>query len=116
MIAPLFMAVLGWGRVSERRLLGLLALGLGLVAGVLMLADGAARSGLIGIAAGLGVLYGSYLMYRGKVSLIMGWAKTRTGAMINLIIGVATLLIPGGVGGTDSLLAVASGILGLLSA
>ena len=117
MIASLFLGILGWGRVSEKRLLGLVALGLGLIAGILMLASAAgARLNWIEIAAALGVLYGSYLIYRGKVGVLVGWAKTRMGAFLNLIIGLATLLIPGGVGGNASLLAVASGVLGLLSA
>ena len=42
--------------------------------------------------------------------------ETRLGALINLAIGVLTLLIPGGVGGTPSILAIVSGILGFLSA
>jgi hypothetical protein len=113
----LLLGVLGWGRISEKRFLGLLALGLGLIAGILMLsASVAARSNLIGIVAALGLLYGSYLIYRGKLALLMGWAKTRMGSAINLIIGIATFVIPGGAGGTLSVLAVASGVLGLLSA
>jgi len=46
----------------------------------------------------------------------MGWAKTRMGALINLVVGIATLIIPGGVGGTASILAIVSGVLGLLAA
>lgn len=74
------------------------------------------RLDIAGLLVALGVLYGSYLILRGKGSLLFGWAKTRMGAMINLVLGLATLLIPGGQGGTPSLLAIASGIVGLISA
>jgi hypothetical protein len=36
--------------------------------------------------------------------------------MINLVIGLATLVLPGGVGGTASILAIVSGVLGFLAA
>ena len=71
---------------------------------------------ILGLLAGLGVLYGSYLIFRGKSSLLFGWAKSRTGAAINLLIGLGTLIIPGGVGGTASILAILSGVLGFLAA
>jgi len=38
------------------------------------------------------------------------------GALINITIGVATLFIPGGLGGPSSILAIASGASGLLAA
>ena len=38
------------------------------------------------------------------------------GSALALVIGVLTLLIPGGVGGTPSILAILSGVLGFLSA
>lgn len=102
--------------MTEKRFLGLLAFGLGLLAGLLMLAAAAeARFDLARLAVALGVLYGSYLILRGKASLLFGWAKTRMGALINLVLGLATLLIPGGQGGTAALLAIASGIVGLIS-
>jgi hypothetical protein len=116
-IAFLLFRIFGLGRMTEKRFLGLLASGLGLLAGILMLAAAAeARLDLARLAVAFGVLYGSYLIFRGKSSLLFGWAKIRMGAWINLVLGLATLLIPGGQGGTPSLLAVASGILGLLSA
>ncbi len=104
--------------IGEKRLFGLIALVLGLVAGVLILLDVQANRNvnLVTLIAGIGVLYGSYLIYRGKTSILFGWGKTRLGALINLAIGVLTLLIPGGVGGTTSILAIVSGILGLLAA
>ncbi len=71
---------------------------------------------LLSAVIGLAILYGSYLIYRGKTSLLFGWGKTRLGAWINLILGFVTLIAPGGVGGTPSILAIVSGILGLLAA
>jgi len=104
--------------IGEKRIFGLIALVLGLVAGVLMLLDVQANRNLdlVTLIAGIGVLYGSYLIYGGKTSILFGWGKTRLGALINLAIGVLTLLIPGGVGGIASILAIVSGILGFLSA
>jgi len=104
--------------IGEKRLFGIIALILGLVAGVLILLEVQSKGGvdLITLIAGIGVLYGSYLTYRGKTSILLGWGKTRLGALINLAIGVLTLLVPGGVGGYPSILAIVSGILGFLSA
>ncbi len=104
--------------MGEKRIFGILAMVLGLIAGVLILV--AAQAGkavdLLEVVVGLAVLYGSYLIFRGKTSLLFGWAKTRLGAMINLAVGVITLIVPGGVGGTPSILAIVSGILGFLAA
>ncbi len=60
-----------------------------------------------------------WFMFRTRWSekrILFGWGKARLGAWINLIIGVATLLLHGGVGGTESILAIVSGVLGLLAA
>jgi len=104
--------------IGEKRIFGLVALVLGLVAGVLILLDVQASRNvdLVTLIAGIGVLYGSYLIYRGKTSILFGWGKTRLGALINLAIGLLTLLIQGGVGGIASILAIVSGILGFLAA
>lgn len=104
--------------IGEKRLFGIIALILGLIAGVLILLNVQTRGtvDVITLIAGLGLLYGSYLIYRGKTSMLFGWGKTRLGALINLAIGALTLLIPGGAGGTASILAIVSGILGFLSA
>ena len=104
--------------IGEKRLFGLIALLLGLVAGVLILLDVQAKQNinLLNVIAGIGVLYGIYLIYRGKTSILFGWGKARLGSLINLAIGVLTLLIPGGVGGIASILATVSGIVGFLSA
>ena len=104
--------------IGEKRLFGIIALILGLIAGVLILLLVQSKGGVdvVTLLAGIGVLYGSYLIYRGKTSTLFGWGKTRLGALINVAIGVLTLLIPGGVGGTPSILAIVSGVLGFLSA
>ena len=104
--------------IGEKRIFGIIAFVLGLVAGILILLDVQANQNvnLVTLIAGIGVLYGSYLIYRGKTSILFGWGKTRLGALINLAIGVLTLLIPGGVNGIASILAIVSGILGFLSA
>ena len=111
-------AFVGPPMIGEKRIFGLVALVLGLVAGVLILLDVQASRNvdLVTLIAGIGVLYGSYLIYRGKTSILFGWGKTRLGALLNLAIGVLTLLIPGGAGGPASILAILSGILGFLSA
>jgi hypothetical protein len=104
--------------IGEKRLFGLLAMVLGLLAGILILLGAQVNAGvdLLDLVIALAVLYGSYLIYRGKTGLLFGWGKTRLGAMINLSLGVITLLVPGGVQGTESILAIVSGVLGLLAA
>ena len=103
--------------VGEKRLFALIAFGLGALAAILILsASTQGRVDVLGLIAGLGVLYGSYLVVRGKSALLLGWAKTRTGAILNLVIGLVTLVLPGGIGGTASILAIVSGVLGFLAA
>jgi len=86
--------------IGEKRIFGLIAFVFGLVAGILILLDVQANQNvnLVTLIAGIGVLYGSYLIYCGKTSILFGCGKTRLGSLINLAIGVLTLLIPGGVG------------------
>src|SRR5437763_13066348 len=104
--------------IGEKRIFALLALILGIIAAALILSAATRGSSLdvLGLLVGLGVLYGSYLIFRGKTSLLMGWAKTRTGAVINLVPGVATWVIPAGVGGTASRPASVRGVLGTWAA
>jgi len=103
--------------LGEKRLFALIGLALGVLAAVLILSSSTqGRVDVLGVLAGLGVLYGSYLIARGKSSPLFGWAKSRTGAVINLLIGLATFFIPGGVGGTASILAIVSGVFGFLAA
>ena len=54
--------------IGEKRLFGLIALVLGLVAGVLILLDVQAKQNinLLNLIAAIGVLYGSYLIYRAR--------------------------------------------------
>jgi hypothetical protein len=103
--------------MGQKQLFALVALGLGVLAAILILSV-STRGPLdvLGLIVGLGVLYGSYLIVRGKSSLLFGRAKTRTGAVINLILGLVTLFLPGGIGGTASILALVSGVFGLLAA
>src|SRR5206468_10804685 len=98
--------------IGEKRLFGLIALVLGLVAGVLILLDVQAKQSidLVNVIAGIGVLYRSYLIYRGKTSILLRWGKTRLGSLINLAIGVLTPLIPGGLGGIASSLPIVRGL------
>jgi drug/metabolite transporter (DMT)-like permease len=103
--------------IGEKRIVALLAMVLGIVAAALILSVSARGPSpdVVDLLAGLAVLYGSYLIFRGKTSLIFRRTKTRTGALINLVIGVLTLIRPGGVGGIGSVLAIGSGVLGLLA-
>jgi len=84
MIAFLTLGVFRWGRMTERRLIGLLATVLGLIAGPLMLSAAVGHaSDLIGIVAAVGVLYGSYLIFREKLSLLFAgrrreWERSST--------------------------------------
>src|SRR5947208_16715814 len=104
--------------IGEKRLFGLIALVLGLVAGVLILLDVQAKQSidLVNVIAGIGVLYGSYLIYRGKTSILFGWWKTPLGSLINLPTGVLTPLILGGVAGIASIFPILSGLVQFLSA
>src|SRR3989475_8052724 len=103
--------------IGEKRLFGIIALILGLIAGVLILLNVQSKAGvdLLTLIARIGVLYGSYLIYRGKTSILFGSGQTRLGALINLVIGGFTLLIPGGVGGTPSILSNLGGVPGFPS-
>src|SRR2546430_11931319 len=104
--------------IGEKRIFALLGLILGIIAAALMLSESTQGHYLdvLRLLAGLVVLYGSYLIFRGKTSLLMGWSKTRMGALINLVVGIATLIIPRGVGVTASILAIVSGEIGALVA
>src|SRR3989475_11196616 len=103
--------------IGEKRFFGIIALILGLVAGVLILLNVQSKGNvdLITLIAGIGVLYGSYLIYRGKTSILFGGGKSRLGSLINLAIGVLTLLIPGGAGGMASVLALDRSLVGVHS-
>src|SRR5438132_11667009 len=104
--------------IGEKRIFALLALILGIIAAALILSAATRGSSLavLGLLVGLGVLYGSYLIFGGKTSLLMGWAKTRTVAVINFVLVVATFIIPGGFGATASIRAIVIGLVGKLTA
>src|SRR5207237_1039590 len=76
---------MGWWAgimLGMKRIFALLGLAIGLIAAALMLSASARGSVyILGILAGLGLLYGSYLIFRGKTSLLFGCAKTRTRAL-----------------------------------
>lgn len=103
--------------MNERRILTLIGLLLGLVAAVLLLVGVVTLRGnqeltlefLLGravqLALALAILFGSLLMYRGKPS---------SGGLVNLILGVVVIVL--GYGTTEGVLAVLSGILGLIAA
>ncbi len=107
----------GISMIAEKRSLAIVAPAFGLVSAVLILL-GATRGGSVDFLAlviGLGVLYGSHLISRGKESPLFGWAKARSGALINLILGIVALIGPGGVGGTAAIPAILRGVLGFWS-
>lgn len=116
MIAFTLIAIFRWGGTTGRRLFASVAMVLGLVAGLWILSGVVDSSNveLLEVLAGLGVLYGTYLLFRGSTGVLFRGTRARTGALINLVIGVATLIVPGGAGGYASLLAIASGFLGLI--
>src|SRR2546422_11042373 len=93
--------------IGETRLFGIIALILGLIAGVLILLNVQSKAGvdLLTLIAGIGVVYGRYMIYRGKTSILFGWGKNRLGALINIVIVVVYLLIAFGGGGKPATLA-----------
>lgn len=102
--------------MAQKRILALLGLLLGLVAGVLLLVNAFTVRGnetitleflaerAILVLLGLAILFGSLLLYRGKHS---------TGGIVNLLLGVVVLVL--GYGTTPGILAVISGVLGLVA-
>lgn len=104
--------------MSEKRDLALVGLLLGLIGGALVLADslGGLGRNLAGITLsdllaravyiilGLGILFGSLLLYRRQYS---------TGGILNLILGILVLVLAAGVLG--GVLALISGVLGLMA-
>ena len=102
--------------MSEKRDLAIVGLILGLLGGALILARGVdfaaftrdvlayLTSILITLIVGLGILFGSVLIYRGSYS---------TGGILNLVLGVVGLVL-----GRDSIgavLAIISGVVGFLA-
>jgi len=102
--------------MTEKRILALLALLIGLIGGLLILVNvlnvaqggqfnldravNAAIAALLGIA----ILAGSLLIYRGKNS---------SGGIVNILLGIVTLIL--GLNFTGGILAVVSGVIGLVA-
>lgn len=107
--------------MSEKRLLAILGLILGLLSALLILI-GLFTIGrrenldlqfflerIVGFVFGVAILLGSLLIYRGKY---------RTGGLVNFLLGVVALVLGFvfRVGTVEAVLAIISGILGLLAA
>jgi len=101
--------------MTEKRVLALLAMLIGLIAGLLILVNaldiGRATLNLnqllnVGIAAllGIAILVGSLLIYRGKYS---------SGGIINILLGIVALIL--GVSQIGGILAIVSGVVGLVA-
>ncbi|HYT17071.1 MAG TPA: hypothetical protein VEO18_02350 [Thermoplasmata archaeon] len=101
--------------MTEKRVLALLAMLIGLIGGLLILVNALdlGRGNLdltrilnAGVAAllGIAILVGSLLIYRGKYS---------SGGIINIILGVVALILS--VSTTGGILAIVSGVLGLVA-
>ncbi len=102
--------------MTEKRILALLALLIGLIGGLLILVNAlsavqggqfnldravnAAIAALVGIA----ILAGSLLIYRGKYS---------SGGIVNILLGIVTLIL--GLNSTGGILAIVSGVIGLVA-
>jgi len=102
--------------MTEKRILALLALLIGLIGGLLILVNvlnvaqggqfnldravNAAIAALLGIA----ILAGSLLIYRGKHS---------SGGIVNILLGIVTLIL--GLNFTGGILAIVSGVIGLVA-
>ncbi len=102
--------------MTEKRLLALLGMLIGLVGALLILIDAfdAARGNadlnwlvnrvLIPGILGLAILAGSLLIYRGT---------SGSGGIINILLGVVVIVL--GAGTTGAILAIVSGVLGLVA-
>ncbi len=104
--------------MSEKRDLAIIGLLLGLIAGALVLADSLGGFGrnitsitigdllarAVFIILGIGILFGSVLIYRRDYS---------TGGILNLVLGILVIVL--GAGLLSGVLALISGVLGLLA-
>lgn len=101
--------------MTEKRVFALLAMLIGLIAGLLILVNaidiGRASLDLnrilnAGVAAllGIAILVGSFLIYRGKYS---------SGGIINILLGIVALILP--LSTTGGILAIVSGVVGLVA-
>ena len=103
--------------MSEKRILALLGFLLGLLSAVLIVVGAVNPGGnptidlafvverLVEIVLAVVILLGSLLIYRGKSS---------SGGLVNLVVGLVALFLPG-IGDTEAVLAIVSGILGFVA-
>jgi hypothetical protein len=101
--------------MTEKRILALLALLIGLIGGLLILVDAlniirgqlnlndAVRS-VVAALLGIAILMGSLLIHRGKYS---------SGGIINILLGIVAIIL--GAGYTGGILAIVSGVIGLVA-
>ena len=102
--------------MTERRLLALVALLIGVIGGLLILIDalpgfrqisdlGQALSGLVGLILGLAILAASLLIYRSQYS---------SGGILDLLLGIVILVLR--LNFTGAILAIVAGVIGLIAA
>ena len=100
--------------MTEKRLLALVALLIGLVAGLLILVDavnaiqlsslGSMLGQLVGVVLGVAILLGSLLIYRSKYS---------SGGILDILLGVVALVLR--LNTTGGILAIVAGVVGLIA-
>jgi hypothetical protein len=102
--------------MTEKRILALLALLIGLIGGLLILVGALnvgrgnalsldlAVNAIIAALVGIAILAGSLLIYRGKYS---------SGGIVNILLGIVTLIL--GLNSTGGILAIVSGVIGLVA-
>lgn len=103
--------------MSEKRLLALIALLIGLVGALLILTDAlnGLRDGgdllsalgfyLVSLILGVAILLASFLIYRGKYG---------SGGILNILLGVVALILR--TDSTGAILAIVAGVVGLIAA
>ncbi len=103
--------------MTEKRLLALLAMLIGLVGGLLILVGvldigrgqtfdlTVVANSVVALVIGIAILAGSLLIYRGKYS---------SGGIINILLGIVALVVPQ-TSTTGGILAIISGIVGLVA-
>ncbi|TMA00692.1 MAG: hypothetical protein E6J92_08975 [Methanobacteriota archaeon] len=100
--------------MTEKRLLALVALLIGLVAGLLILVDavnaiqlsslGSMLGQLVGVVLGVAILLASLLIYRSKYS---------SGEVLDILLGVVGLVVH--LNSTGGILAIVAGVVGLIA-
>jgi len=100
--------------MTEKRLLALVALLIGLVAGLLILVDavnaiqlsslGSMLGQLVGVVLGVAILLASLLIYRSKYS---------SGGVLDILLGVVGLVVH--LNSTGGILAIVAGVVGLIA-